>query len=323
MSGDKPEPRPSARPFWGERTAPLSPEQRARRAAPDAAPSAAARAADKLHDGVSTRPSVRASRHAGAVYRDGIDPAVGYAGYRPPGVELAYAPLVAPRRRAEPMRRINGAVSYPQTFENRHLLHDTRYPWRCVGRVSTHDGNGTGVLVGRNLVVTAAHVIPWADHRPISFDTSHVVEPGVRANVVEARGYDTVLTGYDWAILKLDQPLGDQLGFMGFNGYSSDWEDDPVWTIVGYPEGIGPFWQQGISVDDDDEDDNGGQEFESKNADTLNGDSGAPLFAWWDHDPRIIGVVSGVASETVGGLNHVIAGGPGLGDLIAWGRSHW
>lgn len=266
---------------------------------------------------------MRAIRHGREAYLTAIQSDTGYLGYRPEWLDLAYQPRVAPRARKALMSRINGGTSRPLAFENRHLLHDTSYPWGCIGRVSTHDGEGSGVLVGRNIVVTAAHVVPWNDDRPISFDTRHASEPGVGANVVEARGYDTVLTGYDWAILKLDKPLGDMVGFMGFNHYTSDWEGTPCWTIVGYPVGLGPFWQQGLSIDDDDEDDNGGQEFESQDADTMDGDSGAPMFAWWNHDPRIIGVVSGVSSETIGGTNHIIAGGPGLSDLIAWGRANW
>ena len=271
----------------------------------------------------ASRPRVRAIRYDRKTYLTAIHPDCGYLGYRPEWLDLAYQPRTAPRAHRALMSRLNGGTSRPLAFENRHILHDTSYPWGCIGRVSTHDGEGSGVLVGRNIVVTAAHVVPWNDDRPISFDTAHASEPGVSANVVEARGYETVLTGYDWAILKLDKPLGDMVGFMGFNHYTSNWEGEPYWTIVGYPEGLGPFWQQGVSIDDDDEDDNGGQEFESKDADTFDGDSGGPMFAWWNHDPRIIGVVSGVSSETVGGTNHIIAGGPGLSDLIAWGRSNW
>ena len=274
----------------------------------------------------SVRPAVHAIRQNPEIYRAAIDPSAGYSGYRPQWLDMLYLPRVIPKHGSRMMRRISGEKCRPQAFENRHLLHDTSYPWGCIGRVSTHDGNGSGVLVGKNIVVTAAHVVPWNDSRPISFDTGHASEPGVAANVVEVRGYDTVLTGYDWAILKLDKPLGEMVGYMGYNHYSDDWEDLPCWTIVGYPEGIGPFWQGGISVHDDDEDDNGGQEFESQDADTIDGDSGGPMFAWWNGDPRIVGVVSGLGSEHVRFAyeeDHIIAGGPGLGHLIAWGRSNW
>ena len=43
--------------------------------------------------------------------------------------------------------------------------------------------------------------------------------------------------------------------------------------------------------------------------DTMDGDSGGPMFALVGSDPRVIGVVSGVASEIIGGVNHIMASG--------------
>lgn len=70
----------------------------------------------------------------------------------------------------------------------------------------------------------------------------------------DARGYDVNgdVTGYDWAILRLYQPLGSALGYYGFNGYSSSWNNQPWWSIVGYPGAIAnaqrPSFQGGITV---------------------------------------------------------------------------
>jgi hypothetical protein len=42
------------------------------------------------------------------------------------------------------------------------------------------------------------------------------------------------------------------LGHFGFNGYSSDWEDQNYWTVAGHPvdvaSGERPSWQGGISI---------------------------------------------------------------------------
>lgn len=280
-----------------------------------------------MHEGQSyALPLVEAIRQHPEVYRAAINVDLNFSGHRPEWMDLLYVPRVIPQRNTSHLRRINGGICRPLAFENRHLLHDTSYPWGCIGKVRTHEKTGSGVLVGRNIVATAGHVVPWDDNRPVSFDTSHLSEPGMAANVVAARGFNTSLTGYDWAILKLDEPLGDRLGYMGFNSYTDNWEGRPFWHIVGYPEGEGPFWQGAISVRDDDEDGNGGQELESEDADTIDGDSGGPMFAWWNSDPRIVGVVSGVATEHVpiaAQQNQITAGGPGLGQLIAWGRSNW
>lgn len=269
-------------------------------------------------------PDIRAMRADASVYRAAIDPNVGFRGHRPAWMDLSFFPKAASPRNRPSMRRISGGSTRPNAFDRR-LYHDASYPWGCIGRVSTHDANGSGVLVGRNLVVTAGHVVPWDTRGAVRFDTNHFGTHGVSAQAIEARGFDTALTGYDWAILRLDRPLGDIVGFMGYNDYLNRWEDRAYWNIVGFPEGLGPFYQSGISIHDDDEDDNDGQELESQNADTIDGDSGAPLFGFWKDDPRVVGVVSGVASEHNPGYeeNHVMAGGPGLSALIAWGRTNW
>jgi V8-like Glu-specific endopeptidase len=35
------------------------------------------------------------------------------------------------------------------------------YPWWSIGLVKGNRGTGTGALIGRNLVLTAGHVVPW------------------------------------------------------------------------------------------------------------------------------------------------------------------
>jgi len=36
----------------------------------------------------------------------------------------------------------------------------------------------------------------------------------------------------------------------------------------------------------------GGEELESETADLTPGNSGGPMFGWWNGDPRLVGVVS-------------------------------
>jgi hypothetical protein len=151
---------------------------------------------------------------------------------------------------------------------------------------------------------------------------SDVKSPNVSGNVA----------GYDWAICKLYNPLGNSLGYFGFNSYSSDWENQNAWEVAGYPgdvaDGERPSREGGVSILDDDEDSNDGQELESENSDISLGNSGGPIFGWWGSDPRVIGVVSGMGREYNGPFrgyqdNNIFASGSGLGNLIAWGRSNW
>jgi V8-like Glu-specific endopeptidase len=239
------------------------------------------------------------------------------------------------------MRRFNGRTVRPLWVfgsDDRQLYRDASYPWGCIGLISNSDGyTGSGVLVGKNIVATAGHMVPWNSGNGgwMKFVPADYLGMGslygqsVYSYALEAKGYNlnTDALGYDWAILKLDQPLGEMIGYMGYNGYSGDWEDQNLWTVVGYPSGVGPFWQGGVSINDDDEDSNGGQELESETADITSGNSGGPIFAWWGGDPRLIGVVSSEETEYAPPFSsrqdNVFAGGEGLYNLIAWGRSNW
>jgi V8-like Glu-specific endopeptidase len=288
--------------------------------------------------GVLTK--ARLHRDPPEFYRGGIDRAVGFNGHRPDWMDLSHAPRLFPSRKHAPMRRLNGRIVRPLWVfgdDDRRLFRDSSYPWGTVGLIENSEGEtGSGTLVGRSLVVTAAHLIPWnsAPNAWVKFTPADYLGmgslfgPNVYSYATEVRGYNAGgdVSGYDWAILRLDQPLGDLVGYMGYTGYADDWEGQSFWTVVGYPSGVGPFWQGGIDINDDDEDSNGGQELESVTADLSAGNSGGPIFAWWDNDPRVGGVVSGEESEHVGFTSHldnVFASGPGFTDLIAWGRSNW
>jgi hypothetical protein len=167
---------------------------------------------------------------------------------------------------------------------------------------------------------------------PAYYDGISLYGSGVQSYVSDARGIvNNDVAGYDWAILRLYEPLGSSLGYFGYNGYSDDWEDQPYWSIIGYPGAIAnaqrPSFQGGITVNDTDGDDAGGEELESDTADITPGDSGGPMFGWWGNDPRVIGVVSG--EEEFSFLfwdfdkDNIMAGGSGFTSLIAWGRTNW
>jgi hypothetical protein len=131
----------------------------------------------------------------------------------------------------------------------------------------------------------------------------------------------------------LYEPLGSWLGYFGYNSYSDDWNDLPVWSNIGYPGDIDnaeePAFQQGFTINDTDGDDNGGEELETENCDLYFGNSGGPNFAWWNNgtDPRIVGVVSGQETEYKFPFStrndNLFASGDGFVNLCAWGRSNW
>ena len=129
-----------------------------------------------------------------------------------------------------------------------------RYPWSAIGRVDWVDSRGqttgscTGTLIGIDLVLTNAHcIIEEASDRPTT--QTVLFRPNLvrgrteaQAQVIDVAYGDSPYTGEaadDWALLKLDQPLGEDYGYLGWR--TLDLADQAVLdqlagkiSIVGY-----------------------------------------------------------------------------------------
>ncbi len=280
--------------------------------------------------------------------RKETDANVSFNSYRPSWIDGTYSPRIMTEPHFRKMERFNKRRIDPLYVfgaDDRWAFRDASWPWGLVGKVFTSEGwTGSAVLIGDRLIATAGHVVPWGKSSwwmrfvPAYYDGSSLHGPGVQSYVSDARGYDVNgnVTGYDWAVCRLYEPLGSYLGYFGYNGYSSSWEDEPYWSIMGYPSAIAgaqrPSFQGSVTSDDTDGDSHGGLEIETK-ADLTPGNSGGPMFGWWSGDPRVIGVVSGQEEEWHPGFwpwewgnldkTNVIAGGSGFTNMMAWGRSNW
>jgi V8-like Glu-specific endopeptidase len=302
-------------------------------------------------DQSSTHPPLKsADRKKPSFFLEEVDDSLSITSSRPDWVNAMYSPRLSHQQGPKDFTRMDGTPYEPHRVfgsDDRNPYKETAWPWGAVGKVERGDGiEGTGVLIGENLVATAGHVVPWdkstwMKFTPAYYNGNSLHGKGVESYVSRAKGYDVSgifeevwtgeVAGYDWAILQIRDPLGSYLGYMGSNGYSSDWNGSPYWTIAGYPgdvsSGEKPFFQSGVTIFDVDSDLNGGREMETKTGDVSDGNSGSPMFAWWGEDVRIIGVVSGEEEDydfpfsTTWG--NVIAGGAGLHSLISWGRSNW
>ena len=288
--------------------------------------------------------------------------------FRPSWQPYIYHPKTTTARVEPPtLTRKGGASVRPHTVFNRddrELLFPDGYPWHCIGKVlvTARDGTktvGTGTLVGARTVLCSGHMMKWGNTSQIQFIpgrfNSQVMPSIERAAGGRARSsFVTEVFGYnvpgraawDIAVLRLAEPLGEWLGTLGARPYDDDWEDDPRWTLVGYPgqwgyrtviepflglpvvipfnEGDVPTRQFGISVEDDDSDGNA-LELEHR-ADTSEGNSGGPLFGHWPKGPYVIGVHSGqlIGDNTFGtSMINVAAGGNAMVDLVQWARATW
>jgi protease YdgD len=98
-------------------------------------------------------------------------------------------------------------------------------PWRFIGHYVNEAGEScTATLIARDVIVTAAHCIHTDDgvRAGGSFEpAAGGAQARVSAYFVSPRfNYERFNTtdeidGLDWALLRLDQPLGDRLGFAG------------------------------------------------------------------------------------------------------------
>lgn len=116
-------------------------------------------------------------------------------------------------------------VDHFNGYDDRVLLDTGIYPWNAIGWIDLSDGSCTATLIGPDTLLTAAHCIEGEggtiDARGVfetAFDASG---RGLSAQIVayliaDGRGgKDGDDSDTDWALLRIDRPLGEQVGFLG------------------------------------------------------------------------------------------------------------
>jgi len=264
----------------------------------------------------------------------------GHPSYRPEWLDVRFTPKTGVRQPEPTVRDKKGRVCKPLTVfpgDARHVLFDTSWPWLLSGKIGNSDGkSGSGVLIGDRLVLTARHVIPWnsvaAGNWWMKF-TPHYFDGGApfgASYVSDARHYGTDDSDYnlshDYAVLRLFEPLGNQLGYLGTTSFDDGWRGLNVWSNIGYPFDVAggerPAVQNFQPVEDDYEDDDG-QTLETE-ASLNHGNSGGPFFAWFDNGTQVR-ACSVVSSEVSfgGDSDNSLSGGDNMVNLVDWARANW
>ncbi len=268
--------------------------------------------------------------------------------FRPSWIE--YTPHPKAATQSKPLlRRIDGQKVEPHygVFgpDDRQVYYPSGYPWNCVGKIFVWNDfsqpfpawSGSGVLIGGRVVLTAGHMAPWGSNNwamqfiPAYYDGGSTLGAGVSSWVSDYWGYNTgnQVSAWDMLVLRLYTPLGNTYGYFGTKNYSSSWEGGNYWTLAGYPGAVAggnrPSRQMWWPVLDDDSDGNA-EEVEYE-ADATAGNSGGPVFGFWNGQPYAIATHSGGSKTTflwwtIEDTN-VGAGGGALNNLVAWARSNW
>jgi len=124
--------------------------------------------------------------------------------------------------------------------DDRYQYTDTNYPFRAVGKLYWDSGVFcSGALIGPRHVLTAKHCLAEGvpGYFAPGFDNGEPFGRGAVTDIVTTTIEWGSPCGYkgDWAILMLDNRLGDNLGYFGVKLPDPGLQDQPIFDHVGYP----------------------------------------------------------------------------------------
>jgi V8-like Glu-specific endopeptidase len=264
---------------------------------------------------------------------DPEDPLAELVPSMPDYLELSIRPQLSELLEEEGLIRFGELRYRPTTVfrpDGRRAYYDPSYPWGCLVRVTKAGKQGSGVLIGPRHVLTASHCVDWAP----GWVKVEVLSDGRRAPLAESYASyayaETRVTGKigdaesdeDYAVLVLDDRLGDRFGWMGAKTYNSSWDDEPLpWQNLGYPGdspylGQTPTYQRDFLLNELAADYGSARLIRSDTFDNFAGQSGGPVFGFWRDGPFVVGVVSGEQDD-----NNYISGGSLLARIINRARA--
>ncbi len=135
--------------------------------------------------------------------------------------------------RSDCLGRARPMTIYDHFFGNddRVRVDATQAPWRFMGRFTNSAGEAcTATLIARDVIATAAHCIS-SEAGPSARGVFVAENGGARANATaylvsplfdyQRFGTSDAIDGLDWALIRLDQPLGATLGFARVRAFTA------------------------------------------------------------------------------------------------------
>ncbi len=175
--------------------------------------------------------------------------------------------------------------------DDRVFMDTSQLPWSVVGTITDRNGGScTATLIGEDILITAAHCIEYENRvdatnefragfdRPDGALSANVINFFLSPDREDERSSSEEPSNTDWALLRINQPLGRELGFVGVLALVT--ENGARQTVGTQIYQAGFSWDTGdhlsgnlaceiLAVESDNK--------MAHNCDTTSGDSGSPF----------------------------------------------